>query len=130
LVLKFGSQASIHDCGRYGNQFFVRENGENAAVLQAVGALTQCLAAPEGCKVSGLERAPGQGAGDLAGSRNGIKVGFLGCEELYAACRLPSTGMGVDAMQGIDSPLAAPHSQKLFSLSSLTCWPSLPWPRL
>ncbi|KIY97427.1 hypothetical protein MNEG_10535 [Monoraphidium neglectum] len=59
---------------RYGNQFFVRENGENAAVLQAVGALTQCLAAPEGCKVSGLERAPGQGAGDLAGSRNGIKV--------------------------------------------------------
>ncbi|KAI8476668.1 MAG: hypothetical protein J3K34DRAFT_373727 [Monoraphidium minutum] len=36
---------------RYGNVFFVRDNGENAAVTQAVGALTQCLAAPEGCKV-------------------------------------------------------------------------------
>ncbi|GBF92753.1 methanol dehydrogenase [Raphidocelis subcapitata] len=36
---------------RYGNLFFVRDNGESAAVQQATAALTQCLAAPEGCKV-------------------------------------------------------------------------------
>ena len=33
--------------------FFVRDQGESAAVTQALGALTQCLAAPEGCKVRG-----------------------------------------------------------------------------
>ena len=38
---------------RYGNMFFVRDQGESAAVTQALGALTQCLAAPEGCKVRG-----------------------------------------------------------------------------
>ncbi len=36
---------------RYGNLFYVRDNGESAAVQEAVGALTKCLAAPEGCKV-------------------------------------------------------------------------------
>jgi hypothetical protein len=36
---------------RYGNQFFVRDNGETAAVVGAVGALSQCLGAPEGCRV-------------------------------------------------------------------------------
>ena len=36
---------------RFGNIFNVRDNGADAAVMGAVGALTSCLAAPEGCKV-------------------------------------------------------------------------------
>lgn len=37
--------------GRYGNMFFVREEGEQAAILQSSSALLTCLGRPEGCAV-------------------------------------------------------------------------------
>lgn len=36
---------------RYGNKFFVRDEGEDAAILGTVGALTDCLQRPGGCAV-------------------------------------------------------------------------------
>ncbi|KAG1656458.1 hypothetical protein FOA52_005888 [Chlamydomonas sp. UWO 241] len=37
--------------GRFGNMFYVREEGEQAAVVNSVDALVGCLAKPEGCRV-------------------------------------------------------------------------------
>ena len=36
---------------RYGNLFYVRDEGEQSSVLNSVEALTTCLAKPEGCTV-------------------------------------------------------------------------------
>lgn len=36
---------------RYGNKFFVRDEGEDAAILGTVGALSECLQRPGGCAV-------------------------------------------------------------------------------
>ena len=36
---------------RYGNLFYVRDEGEQSSVLNSVAALTTCLAKPEGCTV-------------------------------------------------------------------------------
>eukprot|EP00775_Hariotina_reticulata_P013836 gene13836-13957_t len=36
---------------RFGNMFYVREQGDAVAVLGAMGALVQCLGQPEGCRV-------------------------------------------------------------------------------
>lgn len=52
---------------RYGNMFYVRDNGESKAVQQAVGVLTQCLGAPEGCKVSSRSSSGGSGSSRFVG---------------------------------------------------------------
>jgi len=42
-------------CPRFGNQFYVAQEGEQTALVETAGILVSCLSSPEGCfRVPGL----------------------------------------------------------------------------
>lgn len=55
VIVKLPRQFFVELQSRYGNQFYVQQEGEGVALMSTVQAIQECLSRPEGCKsVPGL----------------------------------------------------------------------------